>query len=96
MAINGDFIQGYGAGKAAAVSEKVAETVTEWLEENVDPDSGYVIDKSLTIEGAAADAKATGDGIDDLKSALLSCPARRKMPSGIWDFISMKTATCAK
>lgn len=72
MAINGDFIQGYGAGKAAAVSEKVAETVTEWLEENVDPDSGYVIDKSLTIEGAAADSKATGDAVDDLKSALMN------------------------
>ena len=37
------------------------ETVAAWLEENVDPDTGYVIDNSLSVSGAAADAKAVGD-----------------------------------
>lgn len=45
------------------------ETVTEWLDAHVDPDTGYVIDNSLTVEGAAADAKATGDKVSELKSA---------------------------
>lgn len=72
MAVNSDFIQGYGAGKAAGLPQKVAEAVTDWLEENVDPDSGYVIDKSLTVENAAADAKKVGDEVGALKSALKS------------------------
>ena len=37
------------------------ETVAEWLSEHVDPETGYVLDNSLTVEGAAADAKAVGD-----------------------------------
>lgn len=48
----------------------IAEAVTDWLEDNVDPSTGYVIDDSLTIEDAAADAKKTGDEIADLKSAI--------------------------
>ena len=45
--------------------------VTGWLEENVDPDTGYVIDSSLTIEDAAADAKAVGDQLAVIKSDLI-------------------------
>ena len=41
--------------------DEVKETVTDWLDEHVDPETGYVIDDSLTIQGAAADAKAVGD-----------------------------------
>lgn len=50
--------------------EEIAEAVGAWLEEHVDPETGYVIDNSLTVEGAAADAKATGDAVDELKSAI--------------------------
>lgn len=40
----------------------VAPQVTAWLEDNVEPvGSAVVVDKSLLVEGAAADAKATGD-----------------------------------
>lgn len=46
------------------------ETVTEWLNEHVDPDTGYVIDNSLTIQGAAADAKKVGDEISGLKNTV--------------------------
>lgn len=47
-------------------------TVTAWLDEHVDPDTGYVIDDTLTIQGAAADAKKAGDEIGDLKSAFIN------------------------
>ena len=51
--------------------EVVAEATAAWLDEHVDPETGYVIDDSLTIEGAAADAKKVGDEMDALKSALI-------------------------
>lgn len=52
------------AGTAAqTVLDQAPTMVSNWLEEHVDPDTGYVIDNSLTVAGAAADAKATGDGI---------------------------------
>lgn len=44
---------------------EIAEAVSNWLAAHVDPDTGYVIDDSLTVEGAAADAKAVGDAIAD-------------------------------
>lgn len=68
MAVNGDFIQGYGAGKAAGLPQKIAEATTEWLEENVDPETGYVLDSSLTVDNAAANAKAVGDILLPLKT----------------------------
>lgn len=43
--------------------------VSEWLEENVEPTTP-VIDASLSIAGAAADAKATGDKVNELKNAI--------------------------
>lgn len=40
----------------------VQSTTTNWLQQNVTPTgSAVVVDKSLSIEGAAADAKSTGD-----------------------------------
>lgn len=68
MAVNGDFIQGYGAGKAAGMSQKISEATAEWLEENVDPETGYVLDSSLTVDNAAANAKAVGDILLPLKT----------------------------
>ena len=54
-----DVVATYAAGQVAA-----------WLAEHVNPETGYVIDDSLTIRGAAADAKAVGDAISDLNNAL--------------------------
>lgn len=42
----------------------ISDAVAEYMEEH-----GIVIDDTLTVAGAAADAKATGDAIDELKSA---------------------------
>jgi len=54
-----------------ATDEQVTTAVTNWLDTNVDPvGSAVVVDKTLSIDGAAADAKTTGDGIADLKSAI--------------------------
>ena len=55
---------------AAAVAA-VPQSVTDWLEDNVNPTgSAVVVDSSLSISSAAADAKVTGDKITDLKSAI--------------------------
>lgn len=54
-----------------ATDAQVAEAVTDWLDTNVNPvGSAVVVDSTLLIEGAAADAKATGDGLADLTTAL--------------------------
>lgn len=45
----------------AQVNQQAADTTTAWLVANVTPTgSAVVVDKSLSIEGAAADAKETG------------------------------------
>ena len=44
------------------VAEQIPSEVTDWLNDNVTPvGSAVVVDSSLTISGAAADAKVTGD-----------------------------------
>lgn len=47
----------------------IAQDVSDWLEDNLTPTSPPV-DDTLTIQGAAADAKKTGDEISDLKTIL--------------------------
>lgn len=41
--------------------EAIPGVVTDWLDDHVVQETGYVIDDSLTITDAAADAKAVGD-----------------------------------
>jgi hypothetical protein len=43
-----------------------ASNVDEWLEENVDPATGYVLDRSLQMENAASPADIVGDINDDV------------------------------
>ena len=56
---------------------QVAEAVTDWLDENVTtiPQTAPIVDASLTVQGAAADAKKTGDEISDLKSQITQLEA---------------------
>lgn len=64
-----------------ALSDDVQTATTNWLNTNVKPvGSAVIVDKSLTIESAAADAKVTGDKfketnikIDSLNKDVLNC-----------------------
>ena len=47
----------------------IAEGVADWMDENLTPTTP-VVDASLTVQGAAADAKKTGDEISALKSEI--------------------------
>lgn len=52
--------------------EQVADAVSDWADEHITVETGVVIDTSLSVAGAAADAKKTGDEITDLKSAFIA------------------------
>lgn len=76
-------LAGERAGQAAAsatqaqqyaehIGDPVAGLVTQWLQTHVDPATGYVIDDTLTIAGAAADAKATGDRIGVIENSVFA------------------------
>lgn len=62
--------------------EQVTTAVDEWLDDNVTQETGYVLDRSLTMSNAAAPADLVGDlksAIDvgsltpEIKTALLAC-----------------------
>lgn len=56
---------------AEQIGDSVASTTTAWLTEHVDPvGSAVIVDNTLTISGAAADAKVTGDKIGALTDNL--------------------------
>lgn len=47
----------------------IAQGVSDWMDDNLTPTTP-VVDASLTVSGAAADAKKTGDEISELKSQI--------------------------
>ena len=54
-----------------ATDQQIDAAVTDWLNENVTPiGSTAIVDSSLSVSGAAADAKVIGDEIADLKTDL--------------------------
>lgn len=50
----------------------IAESVSDWLDEHITNPTNPAIDTSLSVAGAAADAKATGDAISTLQSQIAS------------------------
>lgn len=66
---------------ADAVAD-IPSVVTDWLEDHVDPATGYVIDNSLTIALAAADAKTVGDRLDPLEDMAVVYPKKYTAVAG--------------
>lgn len=52
------------------ITEVISPVISDWLEDNMTNPSNPAIDTSLTVSGAAADAKVTGDAITDLNEAI--------------------------
>lgn len=53
------------------IDQETAAHVKGWMDDNIHEDPTVIIDKSLSTEDAAAEAKATGDAISDLNSAFI-------------------------
>lgn len=51
------------ADYAAHIADPVSGIVTQWLDDNITQPTTPVVDASLSVAGAAADAKVTGDAI---------------------------------
>ena len=69
------------------VTEPTVTAVETWLNENVDPvGSAVVVDKSLSVSGAAADAEITGESVED------STGNKRYIPTNGY-YISLSGAT---
>ena len=55
------------AGQLPTVAaQAAADEVGDWLATHIDPDTGYVIDDTLTVSNTAADAKTTGDRLNEV------------------------------
>ena len=62
--VNSSDLDGY-------INNQISTNVTQWLAANVTPTgSAVMVDQSLSIQGSAADSKAVGDKIIDLKENL--------------------------
>ena len=56
------------------VDANIGEEVSQWLEDNVDPvGSAVLVDSTLSISGAAADAQVTGDKVNALQTQVNYC-----------------------
>lgn len=62
----------------------LSDTVGTWLAAHITQETGYVIDDTLTVSGAAADAKAAGDAVADLRGAFSNDELTVTVPGG-WD-----------
>lgn len=56
---------------SGAVSPLIPDAVSDWLDENVRPTTP-VVDESLTISGAAADAKVVGDKLTEIDDTMFA------------------------
>lgn len=72
----------------------IPDLVTDWMDEHITPTTP-VVDNSLTISGAAADAKVTGDEITILKDDITANLAyyNKEMPVLAWEQGSINATT---
>lgn len=73
------------AASAAEAAQYTPEAIHTWLEENIDPDSGYALDRTLSEKLEAAPA----DMVGDLKNAFNNTTFDRQY--GIYDFSAFGT-----
>ena len=66
MATEGYFDDLFERVFKADILTLTADTVSDWIDDNLSQETGYIIDKSLTVENAGADAKITGYGVNPL------------------------------
>ena len=65
--VNYAFDEVGGTWSASTITEQeIKDEIDSWLEDNIDPDSGYALDRTLSLSNAAAPA----DMVGDLKSAI--------------------------
>ena len=57
-------------GGGSVDPDEIRQIVEDWLADHVDPGTGYVIDDTFSIPGAAPDSKLTGDELNRLNRAL--------------------------
>ena len=63
--------------------EQISEDTTDWLDDNVNPvGSAVIVDKTLTINGAAADAKVVGNELTATKISLGSLMEPQRLADG--------------
>ena len=69
MAADGYFSDLFNTLFRSDLISEAGSVTSAWIADNLLQETGYVIDNSLTVANAAADAKATGDAIANLKNA---------------------------
>lgn len=70
--IDGSVSEQIGDVVAEQIDTAVAPAVTTWLNTYVDPvGSAVVVDSSLSVSGAAADAKITGEKVNSIENTLI-------------------------
>lgn len=57
--------------KIGTIPDDVAGYISDWLEAHISGGQGVAVDNTLTVQGAAADAKATGDRLTALEDATI-------------------------
>lgn len=66
------------------VARVTPDAVAAWMNENLTPSTETVIDSSLTVSGAAADAKVTGDRIRNLEAEIDGMEYRENLVNMSW------------